>query len=256
MKNPIHKLRRFFVRSRTYNAAAARTASQTSHDEDDGTNRLSGAFIIVLLLHIIAVVGVFAFARIKESRSHSAAPDNPATTTTAKTAPVKSPAPKVPAPAAAASIVASNTPQPTPHEASKASATGTQTTYVVKENDTLTKIAFAYNVGVTDLVSSNKLKNPGDIHPGQALAIPGTKPAQKAASTTESKPAQATAQKASPTPAERKPVKTYVVRKGDTALKIARENGCSYEDLMKANNVKDPKKIQAGQVLKLPVKNG
>ena len=256
MKNPLHKLRRFFVRAKTYNAAAARTASQASHDEDDGTNRLSGAFIVVLLLHIIAVIGVFAFARIKESRSHNAPPENPSATAAAKAAPVKPAAPKAPAPAAAASTAASNTPQAAPHESLKVPASGTHTTYVVKENDTLTKIAFAYGVGVPDLVSSNKLKNPGDIHPGQALAIPATRQPQRAAAAAETKPVQTSAQKASPTPVERKPVKTYVVRKGDTAMKIARDNGCTYEELMKLNNVKDPKKILPGQVLKLPVKNG
>jgi LysM repeat protein len=256
MKNPINKLRRLFVRTKTYNAAAAaRTAPQASHDEDDGSNRLSGAFIVVLLLHIIAVVGVFAFARIKESRSHNAPPENPAPTAAAKIAPAKPAVAKAPAPAAAAPAVAASTPQAAPRESLKAPASGTHTTYIVKENDTLMKIAFAYNVGVPDLVSTNKLKNPADIHPGQPLVIPTAKPSPKSPAVGEVKPAQATAQKPTQTPGERKPVKTYVVQKGDTAVKIARDHGCSYEDLIKANNVKDPKKIQPGQVLKVPVKN-
>ena len=39
-------------------------------------------------------------------------------------------------------------------------------------------------------------------------------------------------------------------------MKIARDHGCSYEELLKVNNIKDPKKIQIGQALKIPVKNG
>ena len=254
MKNPMHKLRRFFVRTRTYKATAAPAATQASHDEDDGSNRLSGAFLVVLLLHIIAVVGVFAFARIKESRIHNTPPEAPAAKTVAKSASVKPAAAKPPAPAAAATIAAANPPQVTPRESVKVPANSTHTTHIVKEGETLTKIAFAYSVAVPDLVSSNRLKNPADIHLGQSLAIPGAKQPQKIAATTESKSAQTAAQKTAP--ADRKTGKTYTVRKGDTPLKIAREHGCSYEDLMKLNSVKDPKKIQTGLVLKLPVKNG
>jgi LysM repeat protein len=97
-----------------------------------------------------------------------------------------------------------------------------------------------FSVGVPDLVTANKLKNSDDIHAGQTLTIPSVKVTQK-----------------SPTPAtESKTAKTYTVRKGDSPMKIAREHNCTYEELMKLNGIKDPKKIQTGQVLKLPVKNG
>ena len=256
MKNPMHKLRRFFVRTRTYKATAAQAATQTSHDEDDGSNRLSGAFLVVLFLHIIAVVGVFAFARIKESRAHNAPPEASTAKMAAKPAPAKPAAAKPPVPAAAATIAAATPPQATSHDSPRTPAPVTHTTHIVKEGDTLTKIAFAYSVAVPDLVSSNRLKNSADIHPGQALAIPGAKQPLKPAATPENKPAQTAAQKNTPAPAERKPLKTYVVQKGDTPMQIAREHGCSYEELMKLNSVKDPKKIQQGQVLKLPVKKG
>ncbi len=212
MKNPMQKLRRFFVRSRTFNAAAARATTQAPADDDADSTRLSGAFIIVLVLHVIAVVGVFAFARIKESRKVSAPQASTTQTAAPKNAPPKptapkSPTAKAPAPApAAASLVAAN-PTVTPHPAPRpASATATPA--------------------------------PGD-KPAPA-ATPKT--AQKAATT--------------PTTSEKKTPKTYIVRKNDTAMKIARDHGCSYEDLLKLNNIKDPKKIQSGQPLKIPVKNG
>ena len=210
MKNPMQKLRRFFVRSRTFNAAAARATTQMPADDDADSTRLSGAFIIVLILHVIAVVGVFAFARIKESRK-AALPQGATTQTAApKSTPPKPQAPKpptvkAPAPApAAASIVAAN-PSVTPHPTPKpVSAAATQA------------------------------------------------PADKLAPTATPK----VAQKATPTPSEKKTAKTYVVKKNETAMKIARDHGCSYEDLLKLNNIKDPKKIQIGQSLKIPVKNG
>ena len=207
MKNPMQKLRRFFVRSRTYNAAA-RTATQVPSDDDGDSTRLSGAFIIVLALHIIAVVGVFAFARIKESRSSkTASQGNPAQTAapknaTAKPAAAKPPAVKPPAPVVAASFAPAN-PTLTPHATPK----------------------------------------PATV-------------AQNTPSPAETKPAQTAAQKATPAPTDRKVVKTYLVKKNDSPMKIAREHGCTYEELMKVNNIKDPKKIQVGQLLKLPVKNG
>ena len=252
MKNPMQKLRRFFVRSRTYNAAAAaRAATQVPAEDEDGGTRLSGAFIVVLVLHIIAVVGVFAFARIKEARKENAPQGNSTQTTAPKNVPAKPAAVKPPA---AASIVAAN-PTVTPHETPKP-AISAHTTYIVKDKETLTKIAAAFSIAVPDLVSTNKLKNQDDIHAGQVLTIPSAKTALKTPVPTEIKPAQTTAQKITPASAEHKTAKTYVVRKNDSPMKIAREHGCSYEDLMKANNIKDPKKIQVGQVLKLPVKNG
>ena len=205
MKNPMQKLRRFFVRSRTFNASATRAATQAPGDDDSDSTRLSGAFIVVLALHVIAVVGVFAFARIKENRKSSAPP-----ITSTQTSAAKKPAavkPAAAAPKAAAPVVA----------ASLAPANPAATTH----------------------------------------ATP--KPASAAQSTpapAETKPAQATAQKATPSSGDRKAFKNYVVRKNENPAKIARDHGCTYEELLKVNNIKDPKKIQVGQVLKVPVKNG
>ncbi|MEO6785776.1 MAG: LysM peptidoglycan-binding domain-containing protein [Chthoniobacteraceae bacterium] len=252
MKNPIQKLRRFFVRSRTYNAAAAaRASAQASHDDDDGGTRLSGAFIVVLVLHVIAVVGVFAFARIKESRNNGAPQGNSAQAAAPKPAPAKAPAIKAAATAATATVAAAHPQQIAQHDAPKTGIPAGHTTHVVKEGETLMRIATRYSVGVSELVSLNRLKNHDDIHTGQSLAIPA-KQQQKTPTAAEDKPAQKTTPAATP----HRTAKTYIVRKGDTPLKIARQHGCSYDELMKVNSIRDPKKIQTGQVLKLPVKNG
>ncbi len=209
MKNPMQKLRRFFVRSRTFNASAARAGTQAPADDDSDSTRLSGAFIVVLALHVIAVVGVFAFARIKENRK-SNSPQTSSTQTAAPKTPAQKPAaakPPASAPKPAAPIVA----------ASLAPANPAVTTHAT---------------------------------PKPASAAPST-PA-----TTETKPAQATAQKATPAAADHKAFKNYVVRKNENPAKIARDHGCTYEELLKLNSIKDPKKIQVGQVLKVPVKNG
>jgi LysM repeat protein len=264
-KNPFQAFRRFFVRTRKYSATAARPAAQMEYDDDDNTTRLSGAFIIVLLLHIIAVVGVFAFARIKESRKLATPPD-PSTqtkTTAAKTGAGKPAAAKQPN-AGVATAQVNAKPSVPPTDTLKSQQPGGYRTHIVKEHETLIKIAMAYTTTVPELVAANKLKNENDIKTGQPLTIPEPKQTAKAPVVAESKAPSSASQKGSPaaTPKTATPVpakksaKTYVVRKGDSALKIARDQGCSYEELVKLNNIKDPKKILPGQVLKLPVKNG
>lgn len=46
--------------------------------------------------------------------------------------------------------------------------------------------------------------------------------------------------------------RTYIVRSGDNLSAIATQFGVSIEDIQKANNISDPRKIQAGQSLKIP----
>jgi len=45
----------------------------------------------------------------------------------------------------------------------------------------------------------------------------------------------------------------YTVQPGDSLYRIAAENGIDMEDLMRANNILDANRIQAGQVLVLPM---
>lgn len=48
--------------------------------------------------------------------------------------------------------------------------------------------------------------------------------------------------------------KTYVVAKGDNPVSIARKLKVSYDDLMAANHIDDPHKLQIGQKLIIPTK--
>ncbi|MEQ1851218.1 MAG: LysM peptidoglycan-binding domain-containing protein [Chthoniobacteraceae bacterium] len=252
MKKLLQQFRRLFVRTKNYNASLARPVSQSTYDEDDDGNRLSGAFIVVLLLHIIAVVGVFAFARIKENRT-SLLPAEPSTQTAASKTAAAKPAPPVvaTAPAPAASLVPAV-------QTLKSPQTGPRPAHVVKPGETLTKIAFAYGVSVNDLVTLNRLKSQDDIQVGQAIALPENKPAAKPVTVADAKaPAAVTpGQKQSPAARDKRTTKNYFVKAGDTVVKIARENGCTYEELVKLNNIKDPKKIVPGQVIKLPPRKG
>jgi LysM repeat protein len=48
--------------------------------------------------------------------------------------------------------------------------------------------------------------------------------------------------------------KIYVVAKGDNPVSIARKLKVPYDDLMTANHIEDPHKLQIGQKLIIPVK--
>jgi LysM repeat protein len=50
------------------------------------------------------------------------------------------------------------------------------------------------------------------------------------------------------------PAKTYVVAKGDNPVAIARKLKVPYDDLMAANHIDDPHKLQIGQKLIVPAK--
>lgn len=277
MKKQLNQLRRFFARTgtRKLNAATAREVIPASYDDDDGSNRLSGAFIVVLLLHVIALVGVFAFSRMKDPKPSSAqGPTTGNTSGAAGTQASVAAAPKVTAPAMQAdsapaqvpsnpapTLVASNTKNAAIAateaaivserlaSARPASTQASGRSYVVKSGDNLTKIAVAYGVRPADLIAANGLKG-DDIKPGQELTIPDAKSAK---STAETKPVERT-EKAAPTTAK-STNSSYVVRKNETLIKIARELGVKYEDLAKINNIKDPQKLREGQVLKVPRKS-
>jgi LysM repeat protein len=55
-------------------------------------------------------------------------------------------------------------------------------------------------------------------------------------------------------PAKADASKTYVVAKGDTPVSIARKLKVPYDDLMAANHIDDPHKLQIGQKLIVPAK--
>jgi LysM repeat protein len=256
MKKQLNHLRRFFAKTgaKKLNAATAREVIPASYDDDDGTNRLSGAFIVVLLLHVVALVGVFAFSRMKDPKTASAGPaqrDLPVSATAQTTdlsadesevpdrtfAPISEPLPEP------AKIVAAETPRPAP--APPRTIGGS---HVVKPGESLSRIAVANSLRVADLMAANSLKS-DEIHPGQELVIPSAAP--KATVSAIRSPVKVADK---PSLAKVTP-STYIVRKNDTLVKIARDHGVKYEDLIRLNDIKDPRKLQAGQSLRIPKKS-
>ena len=169
--------------------------------------------------------------------------------------------------------------------------TGGQT-YTVAAGDTLTRIAAAHKTSVEAIEQANGIGNNSSIRIGQVLKIPlktAAKQAMATARASDAKPVPVPAAKApeiksqpaakvveaktapvaekpAATPAapattapshteEGKPAtseKSYTVAKGDNPYAIAKKFKISYNDLIKANNIQDPTKLQIGQKLIIP----
>ncbi len=215
--------------------ARTRTAASVAddYDSDEPQTKLTSAFIVVLLLHVVAVGGIYAFNRIKASRhdfepllgsaveAAPAATKNSAKDATNDAAPAASPKPSIPS-----------------H-------------YEVAKGDTLWAIAKKFDITPADLAAANQIKVDATLQIRQELKLPGAggsvvePPLPKA----EAKPHPAVASAAA---ASESAFPTYKVKSGDRILFIAKRFGVSPEELIALNRIKDPTKLQIGQELKLP----
>lgn len=109
-------------------------------------------------------------------------------------------------------------------------------TYRIRKGDTLSGISQRYQVSVQSLKKANHLKS-NALRLNQALIIPAKQDKKQDKSCRISKP------KASKSA-------TYVVRKGDSFVKIAKKTGVSVSDLKAINRVKSTR-LRPGQKLAL-----
>ena len=228
-------------------AASSREEIEEYESESEPSMKLSQAFLVVLVLHVVAVAGIYGFNQLKEK---------PARPAVAKT--------ETPEGAAPAAV--------TEKKAEAVKSQETQTTYTIVAGDTLKRIASKFNTSIQSLEKANNLTNTSILKVGQTLVVgSSTKaanaPAQVAESTTKGAPTPAVVAKAPPVKpaaiqekAEAKPLekqqtteeKSYVVAKGDNPYSLAKKFNITQAALMKANNIDDPKKLKIGQKLVIP----
>ena len=257
--NPQRPNRRLVSRKRLHaRAASSRDEVEDYESEAEPSMKLSQAFIVVLILHIVAVGGIYGFNKLKE--------------TTAKPVAEKK---------AASPEVAAKAPEPLAEEKSQASTAKpvpaeVGQTYTVVAGDTLKKIASKFKTSIEALEKANSLSSTSIIRTGQVLVV-GKAASANAASApvkVEAVPhSQATpsvvAKPVATQPVDAKTVpvekvipakepassaagQSYVVAKGDNPYSIAKKFKVTQEALMKANNIEDPRKLKIGQKLAIP----
>jgi LysM repeat protein len=169
-------------------AAAQRAAKHAEEDyaAEEPNVKLSRAFVVVLLLHIVAVGGIFAFSTLKDHQTSSAA--GKADTSNQK-----------------GGVAQGN--------AARGSGTADKSSGKTVPADVQKLVETSHPSGG----SGAKAQNSGLVPEGSGETV-----------------------------------KTYVVQKGDSPAGIAKKFKVSYADLLRTNNIEDPKKLQIGQKLLIP----
>ncbi|MDD3154738.1 MAG: LysM peptidoglycan-binding domain-containing protein [Victivallaceae bacterium] len=119
--------------------------------------------------------------------------------------------------------------------------------YVVRNGDSIGKIAHMHGVKVSALLEANNLKRTSLIRIGQKLTIPG----RGAKSSAHAAPAAKGAAKSVKSSAGVES-HLYVVRSGDSIDRIARKLKVRRAALMEANNLTATSRLRVGQKLMIP----
>jgi LysM repeat protein len=218
---------------------AARLTQPAYDDyEEEPTTKLSTAFVVVFVLHLVAIGGIYAFHNIKAKRREADGTAVTAGANAQKEAAQKEGAQKVES--------AAKTP-PAPVQSVSGTGQPAAVAAAFVAGAAAAKVATTPTVEKAPAGPSALVPQP--VKPaanGAAQAHPGTGPTAKpagagAAPQAQSQPGDAGA-------------RTYTVKKGDNPVQIAKRMGVNYDDLLKINGVQDPKRLRIGQVLKLPVR--
>jgi LysM repeat protein len=183
IRNPKKKLR----------AATQRSSPKYAEDEygsDEPNVKLSRAFVVVLLLHVVAVGGIFAFSALKDRQISPAKTAKNPTQESGPFAGTAQPASNNPATAAHKIKTADTTTKPVPLDVQKlidsprVTSVKSQTnatqetvsdggkTYVVQRGDNPAGIAKKFKVNYTELLKANGIEDPRKLQIGQRLTIP------------------------------------------------------------------------------------
>jgi LysM repeat protein len=183
IRRPVKKTPRKKLRAAGQRSVAKYAEEDYSAEEPNV--KLSRAFVVVLLLHVVAVGGIFAFSALKDQQTGGAAGKVDSANGKAAALPPKA-----------------------------------------GRDPILDK-------------SGNKVVS----SEGQKLAESSRLVGNGGGKTQYGNPAQEGSGEAA---------RSYVVQRGDSPAGIAKKFKVTYADLLKANNIEDPKKLQIGQKLVIP----
>jgi len=129
----------------------------------------------------------------------------------------------------------------------------TQSTYVLRPGDNLTRVAAQHGTTVAAILAANGLLNANRIYVGQTLVMPG-ETANPEVVETPATPARVAADDEQPVAdaPDGPAAATYTVKRGDTAFLIARHFGVTQSELLAANGIANANRVYVGQVLAIP----
>src|SRR5438105_3466241 len=110
---------------------------------------------------------------------------------------------------------------------------GTAAAYTVRPGDSLSRISSRTGVPVSKIAADNHIGNPNRIYVGEHLTIRSGAPDPAAVA------------------ASGQPARTYVVKRGDSLWKIARQAAVSISQIASLNNISTTSVLRVGQTLLL-----
>jgi LysM repeat protein len=225
IKRPVQRMPR-----RKLRAAAARKSARYDEEEyfvEEPNVKLSRAFVVVLLLHVVAVGGIFAFSTLKDRQSSVSSVKNQPVTVGPTSTPVA------------------------PVVNGRAHSSSQTLVYQVKAGDTLAGIAAQFGLTARDLETANNLAPGTIVAIGRDLVIPehtNVKAGGELEKLLDShQPAGRTAAGAGGENG-----KFYTIQRGDNPATIAKKFKITASELLRVNNIDDPKKLQVGQHILIP----
>lgn len=228
--------------------------------------RLTRIFAVVILLHLLAVGGIFAFKMVDKASDANGITAISATKAMDSAVQQKvETAVQVPATVPAANAARQPVPAPLRPDPSKAQ-------HKVLAGETLPDIAQQYGITPEALRAKNSIISDNELYPGRYLDLPGkdevveapraeivAEPVAEQVAAPAPKPVAQTATQAVAKPVEKpaaaaKTTKgsTYVVKSGDTPWGIARQFNIPFNKLMSANGITNAQSLQIGQKLQIP----
>ena len=227
-KRPVQRMPRRKLRT-----AAARKSARYDEEEyfvEEPNVKLSRAFVVVLLLHVVAVGGIFAFSTLKDRQSSTSTAKNQTETANPTSTPGASPV--------------------TGH----GHTPGQTLIYQVKAGDTLAGIAAQFGLTAHDLEAANNLAPGTIVAIGRELVVPEHTNVKGGAELEKLLDGRQGGGKTTVTTGGGENSKFYTIQRGDNPATIAKKFKVTASELLRVNNIDDPKKLQVGQRILIPTK--
>ena len=136
-------------------------------------------------------------------------------------------------------------------KAEQADDDAAQTT-TLKPGESLEAAAKRLGVSLDDLVAANNIKNPRKVRAGTVLKAPGHAAEKAQASSETPKSKKGAHESAGAEKADADSSAQITLKPGESLDAAAKRLGVSRDELMAANDIKNPRKVRAGTVLKAP----